>query len=146
MNSALCSAQEGLNRANSRPEQKKKKASLEGILSTHCWGTLGCEAFCFSTRVAAGGKGDSAFPHCRLFCGAEQHKMGATEKEPTFAINTHTKCAFLRASSFLSCGNLKCGFAALLGVTAVRHWVVSYRVAPTVLKCAFQWPFFQNWF
>lgn len=33
--------QEGLNRVNSRPEQKKK-ASLEGTLRTHFWGTLNC--------------------------------------------------------------------------------------------------------
>lgn len=42
--------------------------------------------FCFSIRVAARGKEDAAFPLCRLFCGAEQHKIGGTEKEPTFVI------------------------------------------------------------
>lgn len=44
-------------------------------------------AFCFSIRVAAGGKVDAVFPHCRLFCGEELHKTGDTEKEPTLAIN-----------------------------------------------------------
>lgn len=101
--------------------------------------------FCFSIRVAAGAKGDAVSPHCRLFCGAEQHKIGGTEKEPTFAINPcalhtqnvllleHHPCWAVEISNVVLLPSLEW----LRWSNLLTHWVVSYRVAPRVLECTF---------
>lgn len=58
-----------------------------------------------------------------LWCRTAQnrwYRKGTNICNKTLCL-THTKCAFLRASAFLGCGNLKCAFAALLGVTEVKQ-------------------------
>lgn len=89
----LCTVQCPRGSEWSQLQTRTKQASLEGTLRTliveeplivcNCFQAA---AVCFSIRVAAGRTGDVVFPFCGLFCGAEQHKIGGTGKEPTFAI------------------------------------------------------------
>lgn len=145
----LCTVQcpGGFEQSQLQTRAKKKKSKFRGNPEHTLLGNPGLWSFLLQYQSCSWEKGRFCFSPLQivLWCRTAQNRKGTNICNKPLSF-THTKCAFLRASSFLSCGNLKCGFAALLGVTAVRHWVVSYRVAPTVLECAFQWPFFQNWF